>query len=53
MLVVYYIKCILVEVFTIIVMYDDGGLLHKDGGSILHEMCFIQRFSIIVQCLTM
>ena len=38
MVVVYYIKCVLIEAFCIIVMYDGGGLLHQNGGSILHEM---------------
>ena len=39
MLVVYYIKCALVKAFSIVVMYDDGGLLYHDDGSILHEVC--------------
>ena len=39
MLVVYYMKCVLDEAFTIRVMYDEGGLLCDDDGSILHEVC--------------
>ena len=39
MLVVYYMKCVLDKAFTIIVKYDDLGLLHYDGGNILHKVC--------------
>ena len=38
MMEVYYMKCALAQAFCIIVMYVGGGLLHQNGGSILHDM---------------
>ena len=42
MVVVYYMKCALVEAFTVIVLYDNVVILDENGGSILHEVCISQ-----------
>ena len=39
MVIVYYMNCVLVKAFSIIVMYEDGAMLYEDSDSILDEEC--------------